>query len=124
MLHIPGGTANGCGFAGGLGWNQWYFDCIQRVSPMRQSGEGRSRRWITAMKDTFSSAELTALRNDLIHDFLIDSREAAELLQLFLTGRGFGASPEAARDAVGRVERSGCSIPVLQRELEDLALVM
>jgi hypothetical protein len=50
--------------------------------------------------------------------------EAAELLQLFLMGRGFGASPEAARDAVGRVERSGCSIPVLQRELEDLALVM
>jgi hypothetical protein len=76
------------------------------------------------MKDTFSSAELTALRNDLIHDLLIDSREAAELLQLFLMGRGFGASPEAARDAVGRVERSGCSIPVLQRELEDLALVM
>jgi hypothetical protein len=28
------------------------------------------------MKDTFSSAELTALRNDLIHDVLIDSREA------------------------------------------------
>jgi hypothetical protein len=76
------------------------------------------------MEDTFSSAELTALRNDLIHDVLIDSREAAELLQLFLMGRGFGASPEAARDAVGRVERAGCSIPVLQRELEDLALVM
>ena len=75
------------------------------------------------MKDTFSSAELTALRNDLTHDVLIDSREAAELLQLFLMGRGFGASPEAARDAVGRVERSGCSIPVLQREMEDLALV-
>ena len=33
---------------------------------------------ITAMKDTFSSAELRALRNDLIHDVLIDSREAAE----------------------------------------------
>jgi hypothetical protein len=48
---------------------------------------------------------LTALRNDLIHDILIDSGEAAELLQLFLMGRGFGASPEAARDAVGRVER-------------------
>jgi hypothetical protein len=63
-------------------------------------------------------------RNDLIHDFLIGSCEAAELLQVFLTGRGFGASPEAARDAVGRVERSGCSTPVLQRELEDLALVM
>jgi hypothetical protein len=76
------------------------------------------------MKDTFSSAELTALRNYLIHDTLIESREAAELLQLFLAGRGFGASPEAARDAVGRVERSRCSIPVLQSELEDLALVM
>jgi hypothetical protein len=76
------------------------------------------------MKDTFSSAELTALRNDLIHDVLIDSREAAELLQLFLMGRGFGASPEAVRDAVGRVERSGCSISVLQSELQDLALVM
>ena len=33
------------------------------------------------MKDTFSSAELTALRNDQIHDVPIDSREAAELLQ-------------------------------------------
>ena len=76
------------------------------------------------MKDTFTSAELMALRNDLIHDVLIDSRDAAELLQLFLMGRGFGASPEAARDAVGRVERAGCSIPALQRELEDLALVM
>jgi len=76
------------------------------------------------MKDTFSSAELTALRNDLIHDVLIDSREAAELLQLFLMGRGFGASPEAVRDAMGRVERSGCSISVLQSELQDLALVM
>ena len=76
------------------------------------------------MKDIFSRAELTALRNDLIHDVLIDSSEAAELLQLFLTGRGFGASPEAVRDTVGRVKRSGCSIPALQRELEDLALVM
>jgi len=76
------------------------------------------------MKDTFSSAELAALRKHLVHDVLVDPREAAELLQLFLVGHGFGASPEAARDAVGRVERSGCSIPVLQRELEDLALVM
>jgi hypothetical protein len=76
------------------------------------------------MKGIFSSAELTARPNDLIHDVLIDPRGAAELLQLFLMGSGFGASPEAARDAVGRVERSACSIPVLQRVLEDLALVM
>ena len=76
------------------------------------------------MKDTFSSAELTALRKDLIDDVLIDSREAAELLQVFLQGRGYGASREAALDAMGRLERSGCSLPVLQRELECLALAM
>jgi hypothetical protein len=76
------------------------------------------------MKDKFSNAELTALRNELLRDGLIDSREGAELLQLFLAGRGYGASPESAQDAVGRVEMSGCSMPVLQRELESLALVM
>jgi hypothetical protein len=76
------------------------------------------------MKDKFSNAELTALRNDLLEDGLIDSRAAAELLLLFLTGRGYGASPDAARDAVGRVEMSGCSIPVLQSEMEGLALVI
>lgn len=78
---------------------------------------------ITVMKDTFSMAELMALRRDLLQD-LIDSREAAELVQVFLMGRGYGASPEAALDAASRVEMSGCSMPVLRRELETLALVM
>jgi hypothetical protein len=77
-----------------------------------------------AMKDSFSKAELMALRNDLLESHLIDSREVAQLLQVFLMGRGYGASPEATLDAVGRVEMSGCSMPVLQRELEALALVM
>jgi hypothetical protein len=75
------------------------------------------------MKDTFSKAELMALRRDLLQD-LIDSRDAAELVQAFLIGRGYGASPEAAMDAISRVEMSGCSMPVLKRELETLALVM
>src|SRR5450432_4234269 len=79
---------------------------------------------ITNMKERFSSTELTALRNDLLQGGLIDSREAAELLQVFLMGRGYGVSPAAAMDAVGRVEMSGCSMPVLQKELEGLALVM
>jgi len=65
-----------------------------------------------------------ALRNDLLRAVSIDSREAAELLQLFLIGQGFGASPEAALDTASRVEMSGCSMPVLQREIEALALVM
>jgi len=73
-------------------------------------------------KDTFSSAELSALRNDLLQGVQIDSREAAELLQVFLMGRGYGASPAAVVDAMARVEMSGCSMPVLQRELEALAL--
>ena len=76
------------------------------------------------MRERFSVTELTALRNDLLQGGLADSREAGELLQIFLMGRGYGVSPEAASDAAGRVEMSGCSIPVLQHELENLALVM
>ena len=76
------------------------------------------------MKERFSTTELTALRNDLLQGGLIDSREAAELLQVFLMGRGYGGSPEAAMDAASRVEMAGCALPVLQQELENLALVM
>jgi hypothetical protein len=79
---------------------------------------------MTAMKDRFTTMELSALRNDLLQGGMIDSRDAAELLQVFLMGRGYGVSPQAAMDAAGRVEISGCSLPVLQRELEGLALVM
>ena len=76
------------------------------------------------MREQFSVTELTALRNDLLQGGLADSREAAELLQVFLMGRGYGVSPQEAADAVGRVEMSGCSMPVLQQELENIALVM
>jgi hypothetical protein len=76
------------------------------------------------VKETFTVTELNALRSDLLQGGMIDSREAAELLQVFLMGRGYGVSPEAALDAASRVEISGCSLPVLQRELEGLALVM
>jgi hypothetical protein len=78
----------------------------------------------TAMRETFSTTELTALRNDLLQGGWVDYHEAAELLQVFLMGRGFGVSPQRARDAAGRVEMAGCSLPVLQHELENLALVM
>src|SRR5271166_4695049 len=75
-------------------------------------------------KDRFTMTELAALRNDLLHGGMIDSYEAAELLQLFLMGRGYGVSPKAALDAAGRVEMAGCALPVLQYELENLAMVM
>ena len=76
------------------------------------------------MRERFSVTELTALRNDLIQSGMIDSREAAEVLQVFLMGRGYGVSQEAAMDAASRVEMAGCALPVLQHELENLALVM
>jgi hypothetical protein len=76
------------------------------------------------MRDKFTVTELAALRNDLLQGGMIDSREAAEVLQVFLMGRGYGVSPEAAFDAAGRVEMAGCSLPVLERELNCLALVM
>jgi hypothetical protein len=75
-------------------------------------------------KERFTVTELTALRSDLMQGGMIDSYEAAELLQVFLMGRGYGVSPKAALDAAGRVEMAGCALPVLRTELENLALVM
>jgi hypothetical protein len=75
-------------------------------------------------KDRFTMTELAALRNDLLQGGMIDSYEAAELLQVFLMGRGYGVSPKAALDAAGRVEMAGCAMPVLVHELENLAMVM
>lgn len=73
--------------------------------------------------EKFSVPELTALRNELVQNGL-DAKQAAELLQVFLMGRGYGVSPEAAFDASIRVEGAGCSLESLQNELQKLALVM
>jgi len=88
---------------------------------------GSESEVMTAMmndKDRFTVTELNALRSDLLQSGMMDSREAAELLQVFLMGRGYGVSQAAALDAAGRVEMAGCALPVLQHELENLALVM
>jgi len=55
------------------------------------------------MAEKFSVPELTALRSELLHGF--DSKDAAEMLQMFLAGHGYGVSAEEARNAVSRV---GC----------------
>jgi hypothetical protein len=75
------------------------------------------------MAEKFSAPELAALRSELLQGGL-DALQAAEVFQVFLMGRGYGVSPQAARDAVGRVEGSGCSMEVIQKELESLALAM
>jgi hypothetical protein len=75
-------------------------------------------------RDRFTMTELAALRQDLLQGGMIDSYDAAQLLQVFLMGRGYGVSQKAALDAAGRVEMAGCALPVLQHELENLAMVM
>lgn len=72
--------------------------------------------------DKFSVLEVAELRNELIQSGL-DARDAAELMQSFLAGRGYGVSPEAARAAAFAVEGSGCSLEVMQRELNRIAMV-
>ncbi len=73
--------------------------------------------------EKFSTTEVAALRNELLQSG-IDSWDAAHLLQMFLMGRGYGVSPEAALTAASKMEGSGCSLDVIQKELEGIALVM
>jgi hypothetical protein len=75
------------------------------------------------MGEKFSVAEVAALRNELLQGGL-DSFQTAELLKMFLAGRGYGVSPENALDAAGRIECSNCNVESLHKELESLALVM
>jgi hypothetical protein len=74
------------------------------------------------MGERFSLTEMTALKNELVQGGL-DSLQAAELLQVFLIGHGYGVSPDAAKDAATRLEGRGCSLEMIQKELEGLALM-
>jgi hypothetical protein len=74
------------------------------------------------MAEKFSMPELTALRSELLQGF--DSKDAAELIQMFLAGHGYGVSAEEARDAVSRANILSGTVEALQRELESIALVM
>jgi hypothetical protein len=71
----------------------------------------------------FSLLEMLFLRQELLQKCL-DSRQAAEVLQVFLMGHGYGVSPQGAREAAGRVGGRGCSLESLQKELESLALAI
>jgi hypothetical protein len=75
------------------------------------------------MAEKFSTTELAALRSELLQSGL-DSWDAARLFQMFLMGRGYGVSPEAAWDAASRIEGANCSLASIQKELEGIALVM
>src|SRR5258708_37869527 len=93
-----------------------HYDCMQQSRlPMSlmSNGSGRSkvRMAMKDMKERFTVTELYALRSDLIQGGMVDSREAAELLQVFLMGRGYGVSQSAAIDAAGRAEMAGGCLP-------------
>jgi len=75
------------------------------------------------MVEKFSSTELSALRNELLQN-TVDSWDAARLVQIFLMGRGYGVSPEAAWDAASRMEGAGCSVDIIQQELDRVAMVL
>jgi hypothetical protein len=74
------------------------------------------------MAEKFSVPELTALRTELLQGF--DSKDATELVQMFLAGHGYGVSAEEARNAVSRAGMLGGTLEAFQRELESIALVM
>jgi hypothetical protein len=70
----------------------------------------------------FSAPEVAGLRNSMLQEVL-DLRAAAEVLQLFLMGRGYGVSTDEAREAVGRFGVAGWPVEAIQRELNRIALV-
>ena len=53
------------------------------------------------MREKFSVPELTVLKSELLQGF--DSKDATELVQMFLAGHGYGVSAEEARNAVAKV---------------------
>ncbi len=73
------------------------------------------------MAEKFTLPELTALRSELLQSGLC-SQDAAEVLQLFVAGRGYGISPEAALDVTIRLG-AGMPIETIQQELDRVALV-
>ena len=74
------------------------------------------------MAEKFSVPELSALRSELLQG--LDSKDAAELVQMFMAGHGYGVSSESARNAVSRAGLLGSTLEAFQRELESIALVM
>jgi hypothetical protein len=75
------------------------------------------------MGEKFTMTEITELRSELLKGGL-DAMQSAEVLLLFLMGRGYGVALEAAQDAASRMGGSGCSVDVIRTELNKIARVM
>lgn len=73
--------------------------------------------------EKFAATDLDELRKELLQSGL-DSWQAAELIQAFLSGRGYGVAAGELRDATIRIDAFACSIQHMQEELEKVALYM
>ena len=73
--------------------------------------------------EKFTEMELSTLRNEIAREGL-DSWQAAEVLSVFLVGRGYGVNAEHARNIIGRLEGGRCGYDCMQAEIEKLAWVM
>jgi hypothetical protein len=73
--------------------------------------------------ERFSATDLSNLRDELTQSG-VDSWQAAELISSFLSGRGYGVSNHAARNAASRLEYNRTSLQSIQDVLETLAFVM
>ena len=75
------------------------------------------------MSRKFSSIEVSILKNDLQHSEL-DSLQAAQIIKMFITERGYGISTDRALDAAMNFDVVGRNMEWFHRELEASALVM
>ena len=78
---------------------------------------------MAARIEKFTSAELSSLRNELLHAGL-DSWQAADVITGFLAGRGYGANAEQLRSSMLSMDGSTRSLERMQEELERIAFVM
>jgi hypothetical protein len=72
--------------------------------------------------EKFSEADLTGLREELLHANL-DSWQAADVISHYLVTRGYGVSAPAARSSASRLESTGYSVERMKEEFEKLAMV-
>ncbi len=75
------------------------------------------------MGEKFTAVEIATVCQSLLTGEM-DPWQAAEFLQIFFTGHGYGLSHDAALQAATVMESSGCNEEIVRRELDRLALVV
>ena len=83
---------------------------------------GKAGIGMASLAKSFAGSDLEALRQDLIQNSS-DYRDAAEMLQAFLQGHGYGVSREEAMESARKVGGARCNLLTITHELEQLAQV-